>query len=390
MLSRAWQWACRNKWAIGAATAAAGGVVLYSGYHVLQQQERWIRERKLAQHREQMIDVSLENSMELCVGALSDIMLVLQDGMPVPTADELRDATRNQDREEKVRMWVSVIVAAFTRLIAGAYTTCLYSLLTRAQVVLLSRYMILHVHERSEQNTTDGSELDAANFVYAIEKHTQRSFMHASEYIKKGAGMQQLLMHVKREVEDLIQSQSIAKKCTHAEIVQMIDRVRQRLERAASESSESAASAGAPTNSATSPLVQFLLPPENDYDHMLDGMHDRQFDALLNELRNLFDTVEFNQVLESTLDTCFKRVYGELRSMFDAPRGASAADASEEAPPEEAGQRAVPLVQISSSLKKHANALVTADHGRVYLEGMFRSPGAAQWMEAVLNTGLPH
>lgn len=392
MFGRAWQWACKHKWAIGAVGAAAGGALLYSGYHVLQQQERWIRERKLAQHREQMLDASLENAMDLCVAALPHVQQLLQEAMPVPTVAELRDATHSKEREEKVRIWVAVIVAAFTRLIAGAYVVTLHSLLTRAQVVLLSRYMILHVHERSAAPADTAVDEDAsAAFQYAIEKHTQHTFMRVAQYIKSGAGVQQLLLAIKREVEDLIQSQSIAKKCTHADVVQMIERVRHRIERPdSSDTGDAAGSASAassaPGESTPSPLLQFLLPPEGDYDHMLDGMHDKHFDALLNELRNIFDTGDFALVLESSLDAAFKNVCQDLSDIFT---GTVASDGEAAAADGESARAAVPLVQISSSLKRHADAMVSEARGRHCLERLFRAGGAAQWAEAVLSTGLP-
>ncbi|KAI8919403.1 Peroxin-3 [Powellomyces hirtus] len=230
---------------------------------------------------------------------------------PPPAAEELSDnAAAEKQKKTKMTLWQELKVLSFTRTISSVYLVTLLIVFTHLQLNLLGRFFYLDSviafsqvdHEQEIQGTVGGRK--------GVSDETERKYLTFSWYVLN-VGWKQCVKKVQAAVEEVIGSMSLKEPVTYDILIDVIGRIREKVEHSDSGSFSASMSA-------------FLLPEEGKEENVLraggcsdDGfVIDPELKELLNETRDFLESSDFQKVLTSCFDEAFDLLFKQIRPTF--------------------------------------------------------------------------
>jgi len=202
---------------------------------------------------------------------------------PLPSLEEISAATSS--REQKQIFWEDLKVKTFTRIFTLLYSQILFSLNMRLYLTIIARYIFLA--KKSDD-------------MFDVDKSIQLRFLQQSLYIIS-SGLIHLHNHVERSVGEVLSDWKITAPCTEEDLLEKIfPEIRSQIEQRVENHSI---------------LVEYLLPPEDTTSSPPDELK-----LLENEVRNIFETIDFSRCLESMLDEGFGYLSMEVKTIFETKR----------------------------------------------------------------------
>ncbi|KAL0477618.1 peroxin [Acrasis kona] len=216
------------------------------------------------------------------------------------------DKIRSMTQEEKRSAWNDIKLQIFSRTIASVYSVSLLHLFLSIQVNMIGRYLFIR-HLRDNNNTlfkpNTLNQLD-------VDEKSQQQFLSVVAHFQN-EGISRLIKIVQENVEKSAADLSLKKVCTPSDMFDLIEDVRKQIEQKFFDEAKVLESES--TQLETS-LSKVLLPDESKVND------NPTLNMLVDELRDLVDSVHFVNVFRETCNSSFSVLYRRIENlMMDEP-----------------------------------------------------------------------
>jgi peroxin-3 len=234
------------------------------------------------------------------VGKANEVVLRL---VPIPSTHDLRLSLQEppKDGQDRYALWDHCKTQTFARLVVEVYGVVLLAAILRVQVNILGRYLYLE-----SLIARDSSARMRIPLEVSIPQETQKRYLGYSEYLLH-TGLTLLAAQVQHTAQRVLSGYPLQRQCTLEDVLAIIDAIRLEMEQPTS------------MDSIETRLNSFLLPQENTEDGCGGNgkrQRDRKLTMLLNETRDVLESVEFNRMLSRCLNLGFYTMSQQLHLCF--------------------------------------------------------------------------
>ncbi|XP_072218584.1 peroxisomal biogenesis factor 3 [Leuresthes tenuis] len=325
MFSSVWNFIKRHKRKFIFTGAVVGGVYLLGKY--AQQKIKEIQEKEateyIAQARRQF---HFESNQRTCNMTVLSMLPPLREAIITQLNSENLTALLKTKPANKLEIWEDLKVISFTRTIVAVYSTCMLVVLLRVQLNIIGGYLYL-----------DNSVGKSVTMPLAP-PDVQQQYLSSIQHLL-GDGLTELMMIVKKAVQNSLGGVSLKQSLSLLELEQQLSWIRAEVE-ATSERS----------------LSWYLLADdENALADQACGLteNDVMTIRLLNETRDMLDSPDFITVLNVCLNRGFSRLLDNLAEFFRPPPGDSAPSSA----PESLSAVSLPLAKIIPIINGQINTI---------------------------------
>ncbi|KAM4521815.1 peroxisomal biogenesis factor 3 [Odontesthes bonariensis] len=325
MFSSVWNFIKRHKRKFIFTGAVVGGVYLLGKY--AQQKIKEIQEKEateyIAQARRQF---HFESNQRTCNMTVLSMLPPLKEAIITQLNSENLTALLKTKPANKLEIWEDLKVVSFTRTIVAVYSTCMLVVLLRVQLNIIGGYLYL-----------DNSVGKSVTMPLAP-PDVQQQYLSSIQHLL-GDGLTELMMIVKKAVQNSLGSVPLKQSLSLLELEQQLSWIRAEVE-AASERS----------------LSWYLLADdENALADQACGLteNDVMTIRLLNETRDMLDSPDFITVLNVCLNRGFSRLLDNLAEFFRPPPGDSAPSSA----PDSLSAVSLPLAKIIPIINGQINTI---------------------------------
>lgn len=349
MLCGVRRWVGRHKKALGA-TAVAAGVGTYCAY-------RWVNsyfEDLQQQHEGTMRELQKSRFFQSIayggpvLAELPSLKEAFEEEISLPSAEEVKERTATLSKEEKLAFWNEMNVLNFTRLCTAAYAVTLLTVTLRIHMTIVARFLyLLEANDMSSRF----SDLELTN-------ETRLAFLNKARYIAH-TGVQHLRNTVQRSCEQCLSRYPVTQACSLKDVHDIILAIRENVEGSVGEFL----------------LSEYMLEPEDAKEE------DQHLRLLLNETRELFESIEFEDAVSSCLTNAFRAVELEFASFF-------AGTLPQYHTEEQLAAASFHLIKMQRMLKEITAVLLDGEDGNCVLEAVTASVPLDNLARMVYNVSL--
>lgn len=262
--------------------------------------------------------------------------------------------------DEKKRMWEQVKILSFTRTLVSVYSLSLMNLLINTQLSIIGRYLFAKYMENEEaaaaaaagrihlqQNASlpTGTNLSIPNQV-------QQTFLSYVLYMQT-KGLQLMLPKIQSAVEQHVSSMTLREPVSAEELNLLIAKIRQTIDSTfigTSSSSRAILDNDEQPSHILVGIADVLLPPEGHDDEFFKTDSSDSLKIMVDELRDLIDSVEFQTVYTEILDQSFSVLAKHIAKFFvkkqTEPESSSASSVDQEAAQEQPAAARLPVAYL--------------------------------------------
>ncbi|XP_029352494.1 peroxisomal biogenesis factor 3 [Echeneis naucrates] len=329
MFSSVWDFIKRHRRKFIFAGAAVGGVYFLGKY--AQKKLRELQEREateyIAQARRQF---HFESNQRTCNMTVLSMLPPLREAIVTQLNSENLTVLLKTKPANKLEIWEDLKIISFTRTIVAVYSTCMLVVLLRVQLNIIGGYLYLD------------NSIGKNGACPVAPPNVQQQYLSSIQHLL-GDGLTELMMVVKRAVQNSLGGVSLKQSLSLLELEQQLGWIRAEVE------------VGSEAVSGRSLSWFMLADDENALVDQACGLteNDVMTIRLLNETRDMLDSPDFTTVLNACLNRGFSRLLDNLAEFFRPPPGDSAPTSA----PDSLSVVSLPLAKIIPIINGQINTI---------------------------------
>ncbi|KAG8444300.1 hypothetical protein GDO86_009473 [Hymenochirus boettgeri] len=294
-----WNFLKRHKKKFLFVGAVAGGVYLLGKY--AQRKIREIQEREAAEYIAQARrQYHFESNQRTCNMTVLSMLPALKETLMLQLNSECLTSLLKTRPTNKLEIWEDLKIISFSRSIVAVYSTCMLVVLLRVQLNIIGGYIYLD----NSSVVKNGTTLQASPEI-------QQQYLSSIQHLL-GDGLTELITVVKQSVQQVLGSLSLKHSLSLIELEEKIKEIRSQVE-------ENRGCPDGEKSECKSRLCQYLMPDEeNPLTAQACGLTEKDVTTirLLNETRDMLESLDFYTVLNSCISRGFGRLLDSVAEFF--------------------------------------------------------------------------
>jgi peroxin-3 len=284
-------------------TLVIGGIG-YAGYRFYSERQRRLEEQNtLTKRMRHLFEENRKTSYSALFNMIPKLMDRLQE---IYNVEGIIDNAKKVSSEERRDAFNQMKLQSFTRTIASVYSLSLLHLFLSVQVNIIGRYLFIRHIRESKKARTQQPEIE-------LDVKTQEQFLSMASHFQD-EGIARLAEMVQQVVEKCTADLNLKKVVAPNDMFTLIEEIREQIETQFFDQAKAAQTSVVPISTKMS---EILLSDSVTYESP-------QVNALVDELRELVESVQFVNVFREACNSSFSVLYRRIENMMHDEEQATA------------------------------------------------------------------